>query len=412
MIHTASTKILNFKTKKKEEEKVVEWNPAKKWNPFNSYKLLAHVERWRNIKRGRPIPAPILITVDPTNICNLNCIWCNAEFIRKHRNLSLSKKCLISIADFLSVWGRKNFNGRYGVEAVCIAGGGEPLLNEHTAEFIDRLSFYGIEIGLVTNGSLIDKYIDSLSQCTWVGVSVDAGKAETFNQLKKPKQKDMFHKILENMTILIDYSKRHNAKLGAKHPSYGVSYKFLLHKKNIDEVFEATKIAKEIGCKNIHFRPAGTPWDKLGTEKEIKFSENDIKIFNEQIKMSLDLDDENFSVYGVTHKFNSQFERANYFNRCYAIFMTCVIQPPSSKKAHPDSFVFGLCCDRRGDKKLELGKNIQNVFEIEKLWGGKQHWKIFDNIHVEYECPRCTYQPHNQIYEQVILNDSMTYKFI
>ena len=34
------------------------------------------------------------------------------------------------------------------------------------------------------------------------------------------------------------------------------------------------------------------------------------------------------------------------------------------------------------------------------------------SIDIANECPRCTYQPHNQIYEQVILNDSMTYKFI
>jgi len=59
-----------------------EWNPSKRWNPFNSYKLLAHVDRWKGIKRGRAIPPPVLVTVDPTNLCNLNCVWCNAEFVR------------------------------------------------------------------------------------------------------------------------------------------------------------------------------------------------------------------------------------------------------------------------------------------------------------------------------------------
>ena len=47
-----------------------EWTAQKRWNPFNSYKLLVHVDRWRKIRRGRPVPAPVLITVDPTNICN------------------------------------------------------------------------------------------------------------------------------------------------------------------------------------------------------------------------------------------------------------------------------------------------------------------------------------------------------
>ena len=54
----------------------VEWSVHKKWNPFNSYKLLAHVPRWSLIKRGQPIPQPALVTVDPINRCNLRCQWC------------------------------------------------------------------------------------------------------------------------------------------------------------------------------------------------------------------------------------------------------------------------------------------------------------------------------------------------
>jgi hypothetical protein len=135
-------------------------------------------------------------------------------------------------------------------------------------------------------------------------------------------------------------------------------------------------------------------------------------MYQEQIKKTLELDDENFSVYGVTHKFSSQFDKANYFAKCYAVFMTAVIGPPTGKNSPDDAFVLGLCCDRRGDEKLELGRDITDANQINKLWGSKNHWKIFDKVDVAVECPRCTYQPHNEIYEQVILNDSMTYKFI
>ena len=115
---------------------------------------------------------------------------------------------------------------------------------------------------------------------------------------------------------------------------------------------------------------------------------------------------------GVTHKFNSQFASANYFSRCHSIFMTAVIEPPVGQDAPQGAFTVGLCCDRRGDAKLELARNITSTDEIQKLWGSKAHWDIHDRIVVQSECPRCTYQPHNEIYEQVVLNDSMTYKFI
>ena len=390
-----------------------EWNPSKRWNPFNSYKLLAQVERWKKIKRGRPLPPPVLITIDPSNICNLNCLWCNAELVRREWKSSLSEKALFEIADFLPQWGEDTGCQEPGVQAICIAGGGEPLLNPATGNFIDRVVANDIEVGVVTNGTKIDEFVDSLSQAVWVGVSIDAATKETFNKLKGlPPDSDLFDRVIENAAILVDYAKMHNNKLGWKHPAYGVSFKYLLYKGNISEVYEATKLAKQIGCKNIHFRPAGTTWDKLGTEREISFSRDDVSLFKQQIAEALELDDETFGVYGVTHKFNSQFASANYFCRCHSIFMTAVIEPPVGKDAPKDSFTIGLCCDRRGDPKLELARNIESTQEIQKLWGSKGHWDIHDRIIVQSECPRCTYQPHNEIFEQVVLNDSMTYKFI
>jgi pyruvate-formate lyase-activating enzyme len=391
--------------------KFKEWSAQKRWNPFNSYKLLVHVDRWRAIKRGRPIPAPVLLTIDPTNVCNFNCAWCNAAYIRRHRKSKLSGKTLGDLAEFLPHWGKTSFNS-HGVQAICIAGGGEPLMNGETAVFIDKVVSTGIEVGVVTNGSFIQDCIDPLSQCTWVGVSVDAGSPETFSRLKGMKRSDGFGKVIENIAMLTDYSRRHNSRLGLKHPAYGVSYKYLLYKDNIGEVFAAAKLAKEIGCKNIHFRPAGTAWDRIGTPDEIAFTEDEINLFNEQIGQAQELDTDTFGVYGVVHKFNAQFSRSNCFSKCYSVFMTAVISPPSHPAAPEDAYVFGLCCDRRGDKKLELLTDCDDVRRIEEAWGSREHWRIHDSVDVETECPRCTYQPHNQIYEQVILNDTMTYKFI
>lgn len=391
-----------------------EWAPSKRWNPFNSYKLLSHVHRWRQIRRGKAIPPPALITVDPTNACNFGCTWCNAAYVRAHRKGSLSAETLTRLADFLPRWGEGNSIWKPGVDAICVAGGGEPLLNPATASFIDRAVANGIEVGVVTNGSLIYPVMDSLSQCTWVGVSVDAGSSATLDKLKMLRPElNTFGTIIDNIGTLVDYAKRHNHRLGAKHQAYGVSYKYLLYKDNIGEIYQAAKLAKEIGCKNIHFRPAGTTWDNVGNPTNtIQFTPDEIREFGEQIRRTLELDDETFNVYGITHKFNSQFEVANHFQKCYAVFMTAVIMPPLGNETGSDRFTLGLCCDRRGDSKLELGSNLEQVDEISRLWGSEQHWRAHDRIKICGECPRCTYQPHNEIYEQVILNDSMTYKFI
>lgn len=396
------------------QSKPSEWSPNKRWNPFNSYKLLSHVHRWRQIKRGRPIPPPVLITVDPTNACNFGCVWCNAAYVRAHRQGSLSEKTLALVADFLPHWSEGCGVWKPGVEAICVAGGGEPLLNPATVPFIDRVIAKGIEVGVVTNGSLIGTAMDSLSHCTWVGVSMDAGRPETFCSLKGlDPEAGLFEGIVDSIATLVDYSRRHNNRLGAKHPAYGVSYKYLLYRDNISEIYEAAELAKRIGCKNIHFRPAGTTWDNVGNAKSgIQFTKEEIELFYDQIRRTMELDDERFNVFGITHKFDSQFDAANHFARCYAIFMTAVIMPPAKSEGQDIGFTLGLCCDRRGDAKQELARRITDPSEINRIWGSEEHWRIHDRIKIRGECPRCTYQPHNEIYEQVILNDSMTYKFI
>jgi len=377
-----------------------EWNHNKRWNPFNSYKLLAHVEEWRKIKRGDPVPAPILVTVDPTNRCNLNCEWCNAKYIRDKNKNELSSVMLMKIADFLPYW---TDNG--GVKAVCIAGGGEPLMNPYTGKFIDRLVANGIEVGVVTNGLLMHRLLDPLSKCTWVGVSVDAATNATYKKLKGGD----LDIVCDNIKLLNKYSQDRKTQLAMDRPSYGISFKYLLYKQNINEVYQAAALAKELGCKNVHFRPAGTSWDKVGSPKDaVAFNGSMIRQFDAQVSRAMNLNSTEFGVYGVTHKFNSQFEIANHFSKCYAAFMTAVFQPPTEKG---DCFTLGLCCDRRGDENVELLHNHDDPTTIRLAWGSIDHWRIHDNIKVG-KCPRCTYQPHNEIYEQVILKDSMTHKFI
>ena len=355
--------------------------------------------------RGNAIPQPVLVTVDPVNACDLNCMWCNSAHVLGARSGTMSKQLLINIARFLAQW-KTSPNWPEGVESVCIAGGGEPLLNQSIGDFINHLVEHGIEVGIVTNGTKIDKFIEPLSRCTWVGVSIDAGSPKTF---KKLKGKDKFQRIIDNIRKLIDYSNSNHTRLGTDLQGYGVSYKYLLHPDNVHEVEQAVRIAKDIGCKNFHLRPMGVPWDRLDAGDSIIFSQEVVDEFNAQIERARKYESLKFGVFAITHKFDSELNIANYFERCYAIFMTAVFMP--STDGDDDHFIFGLCCDRRGDERLEIGRDLDDVRKVESLWGSEKHWSIFDSINVR-KCPRCTYQPHNQVFENVISKDNMTYRFI
>ncbi len=370
---------------------MVEW--TKKYNPFNSDKLLAQVPRWKQIERGKPLPAPALVTVDPINSCNYACTWCNAEYILGHNTGMISNKILDGIADFLKEW---------EVPTVCIAGGGEPLMHPYTGNFIERLARNGVKSGVVTNGLYLDKHLDSLSNCTWVGVSMDSASQETLTRLKKAQPGD-FERTIKGIERLAKLG----GELGKPGQAHGVSYKYLLHPGNVPEVYAGAKLAKELGCRNFHLRPFGTPWDQLGEEAKEVFTYREIEAANEQIEKARELEDDTFRVFGITHKFDGNFQKANEFKTCHAIFMTGVFMPPTSKE---EGFDLGLCCDRRGDDMLTV-RDLKDLQQVREFLGSEQHWEMFDKIKVD-DCPRCTYQPHNMIFENVIEEDNMSPDFI
>jgi hypothetical protein len=128
----------------------------------------------------------------------------------------------------------------------------------------------------------------------------------------------------------------------------------------------------------------------------------DIALAKAQVEQARkDFEDDSFHVFGILHKFSDNWEIRRDFSRCHAVAMTAIIQPDN---------VLGLCCDRRGDPKLELG-SFNKLEDILGLWGSQKHLDIMRGIDLR-ECPRCTYGPHNQLFEHMVLSDNTCKNFI
>ncbi|MBI4859895.1 MAG: hypothetical protein HY815_06485, partial [Candidatus Riflebacteria bacterium] len=156
---------------------------------------------------------------------------------------------------------------------------------------------------------------------------------------------------------------------------------------------------------------AAIPWSRMG-EAGWSYGGELVSLIDEQIQRARELETDSFAVFGIKHKFGSKLEHANCFGACHAVLMTMVLMPPG-ENGSVDAFTVGLCCDRRADDRLPcLVRDGTDLDQIRQLWGSPEHWMIRDSIRVATECPRCTYQPHNQIFEHVILEDNMTLSFI
>jgi MoaA/NifB/PqqE/SkfB family radical SAM enzyme len=264
------------------------------------------------------------------------------------------------------------------VKAVCIGGGGESLLNENTYHMIDLLSEAGIKSAVITNGTRLWNEINTLKKLSYLGISVDAATAETWNKIKGVEG-NLFDKVIENIS-------------GIAGNGLEITYKYLLMPANHREIYAACKLAKSIGCDQFHFRPAGAPWFAPGGG--YKFNDEIRASVSDQLdRARADFEDDKFRIYGVVSKFADDWSKALTFDRCWACYVTCFISPNGE---------VGLCCDRRGDDDIMLG-TIRNIRE---LWGGEKHKAIHDAVDVR-RCPRCTFSTVNEIFENVLLSEKM-----
>ena len=355
-----------------------------KFSSFDSMKVLAWQDNLRNMyewSEGKDVKlmAPVSVTVDPTNICNVNCHWCIWKDFRKENPITMPKNQLLEMPKFLKEW---------GVKSVCVAGGGEPLLHPNIVDFFHALQENDLQVGLITNGiKLDDPEIREVVRdvCRWVGISVDAATSQTFQRVKKTLVGD-FKKVIDNIAWL------GKNKLPSGQPQIGL--KFLIHHLNYGEMFQFADTAKTLGADDVHFRPVYLPGYNFspGVRKTAEFH------LREARKV---LEDDNFHIYGILHKFERDWVRAIRFEKCRAT--------PIAGFFAADG-VFYNCCDRRGDKDLNLGKFYPYDKFLEK-WGSKEHFEKVKHISPR-ACPRCTQTITNEIIEKVIIKDEMTINFV
>jgi MoaA/NifB/PqqE/SkfB family radical SAM enzyme len=354
-----------------------EWtNP---YNPFNSMKALVHADSFESILNGKP-KNPIVLNFDLTNKCNYNCNFCmfggqreradkQGENFRKG-NATIPEGYALTLPKIWADW---------GVKAVCLAGGGEPTLHKDCLDFIKECKKNNLELGFVTNGLLVDeKYWKEINNsCKFVGFSIDAGTREDYSRTKGVP-KENFKKVLDNMKGIRENG---NVQIG---------YKFVLDKNNYEHIYEGAVLAKIFGANHFQFRPA--------IEPDFDFYKDKIEFIKEQINRAQALDDKDFQVFGVMHKFNENLSKKHNFKKCLANLLTTTWCA--------DGKVY-MCTDTRGNDWSYLINHYPNPEKVLEYWGSKEHLEKISKIDFKNNCDRCTLGPYNEMFEQVFIQDKM-----
>lgn len=362
-----------------------EW--SNEFNAFNTYKVLFSIDKLRAIVEGNFL-SPITVDIDTSNKCNQACSFCNSLVYRKKTKFcNMPKGHLLKIADFIKDW---------KILSCCLGGGGEPTMNPELKLLIPRLTKHEIESGVISNGVKLNEGFSEIivDNCRFLGISCDAATEETY---KKMRGTNDLKRVIKNLEEVNNIKQFRNPKLDT-------NIKFLIHPYNHTEIYQTAKTAKDIGCSGIHIRPVAidnVPGVKNPHQEQDYFSmKNYLETINKEIEKAFELEDENFQVFAVRHKFSSDLGKQVKFKKCRATPIQAVFQADGK---------LAICFNMRG--RYILCSHYPDPYEVKRVWGTQQHKDLIDSIDPHGECPRCTYNKYNAIIEQAVMEDNMFWKF-
>ena len=106
------------------------------------------------------------LRISITDRCNLRCFYCMPE----HGIKLIDKSEILSYSEIMRIV--KIFSN-LGIKKIRITGG-EPLIREGAADFIENLlkTAAGIDLAITTNGIYLDKYIENLASASLGGINI------------------------------------------------------------------------------------------------------------------------------------------------------------------------------------------------------------------------------------------------
>ncbi len=162
----------------------------------------------------------------------------------------------------------------------CYTSQDESLNHPASGSFLRECGEKNVNVGLVTNGVLIDKYLDEImTSCSWVSVGIITSSASKYAE--NGGSAIEFYKIFNNIKSLV---RRRTSEFPR------VILSFYMIPDNCTDVYDCAKIGKDIGVDFFNILPClkkGSVWypEMLSKtfktiDRAVRLSTNNYKIYN------------------------------------------------------------------------------------------------------------------------------------
>ena len=275
-------------------------------------------------------PVTVEMWLCGVGICTNNCYYC-----------SMGKKNKGTIMNLTDIKYNLRFLKDLGTKGLILSGGGEPLLSPDFNAVLSTASVYGLDTGIITNGTELNSKNRQtiLKNSKWVRISLDAIDEEQYTKIRGV---NTFDKVINNIKLLVKDKIKYESKCT-------IGVQMVVNKYNYKTIKEFIAMCKTqlVGIDYIQVRPFET---MLTEQSYSKPQENVIKKQLEEIKnkkvdvrrIGSDIDLIISNKWDITFSKNREYG----FDKCHCVRVVGVIT---------DESLFYLCCHVVGNPNYCFG---------------------------------------------------------
>ena len=176
------------------------------------------------------------VYIEPTSLCNLNCITCVRNVWSDemgHMDMDIFHTIVEQLRDFPHI------------QSVALAGFGEPLYHPEILSMTQAIKNLGLELTISTNGTLLNS--DLAEELVNIGldklvVSLDSGHSQLFEDIRLGANLDA---VLENINALNEIRRRRRSK----YPVLGIE--FVAMRRNVHEIADLPQLGSRLMASSI-----------------------------------------------------------------------------------------------------------------------------------------------------------------
>jgi len=348
---------------------------------YSHFKLVHHQKIIEDLKQVKQV-VPIQVQIVPSNVCNQKCLFCAYRMKEYLSNETFDERQILSFDKIIEILDDCK---EMGVKAVQYTGGGEPLIHLRIKDIFKHTFQNKLELALVSNGMSLDEELcDLLGDASWIRISVDSSTPELYGFIRNVPQKT-FNKVIKNIETLVKYKRKSIIGIG-----------FVMEKENWSQVFEAAKIAKNLGVNNFRISAVFTPM-------KYEYFKNFFEEAKDLSEKAEELSDNNFTVFNLFgDRVKDTFENTQNYNFCPIKELLTYIGA--------DYNVY-TCCTLAYNQKGLIGSIKDQSFM--KLWNSDEKQNMFKNHNPIKVCQHpCMYKNKNEFINYCIEQNPTHVNFI